>query len=111
MAEHDLYSWEDSVPYLGYIIVRRGNKYSILNRCPHCSEFNQQFETVKEAIAEVNRQHLEDLLFNLLILARDQALITEQQREDVFGLINEATQQSVTPTSRIRYPCVQTCAN
>jgi hypothetical protein len=90
MSETEQYDWHDCKPYLKHMIVRVGDWYRVLT--PDSGEmYNVRFETIESAQKAVEGYFLVDLMFELLIVARDQNVISEQQREDITKFVGSKT--------------------
>lgn len=88
MPTYELYDWNDSCAYLTYMIVRTGNKYAILDNDLNWGFNPQRFKTMDEAKRAVDRFYLFDQVFDVLLRAADDGLITQQQREKLTDMVD-----------------------
>jgi len=89
MSNHEFFDWEDSHPYLTYIIVRANDKYAILDNDATAGFFTDRYATPDEAKKAVERLYLFDLMFDFLLRATKDEIISDAQRQYLVEMLDD----------------------
>jgi hypothetical protein len=88
MADLQCYQWDDSCPHLGFMIVRIGERYEIINDDLSLYFDGEHHESIDSAKRAIDRLYLEGVMFDLLIAAQNKGVITDQQQEQLMEVFD-----------------------
>lgn len=84
MTDQRLYNWNDSHPYLGFLIVRLGDRYAIIDPDPHSGQIVWEYDTVEQAKQVVEHFYIEHLLFEALESAAEAGIVDVATSENLM---------------------------